>query len=218
MVHRKATEYLRAKHKPNKNIRAESTSASCNDNKSSSSQNTHQDCENSSQVNQSTTAPTDISRNVSLTTTSVSGVEITEEDKRKVLANTTVGQPDNSKGKFTDCSNKNANEIRKRAKKTDSNKTKSRGLNAKTSEIQITMAMLTVSVLLLLSFTPYFISSIYIQYMLTNESALNPAALFMIRCAFINSVLNCFVYYIFSQAYRVYVKNLFCKFCEKIYA
>lgn len=86
----------------------------------------------------------------------------------------------------------------------------------KASEVQITLAMFTVSILLLISFVPYFFAVIYIQYLSSEDAVFKGTTMIMIRCSMINSVLNCFVYYIFSSPYRVYVNSLLCFICQRI--
>lgn len=86
----------------------------------------------------------------------------------------------------------------------------------KTSEVQITLAMVAVSLLLLISFVPYFYAIIYIQYLSSESSVLDWTSIMMFRCSFINSSLNCFVYYIFSSSYRAYVNSLLCLICQRV--
>lgn len=84
----------------------------------------------------------------------------------------------------------------------------------KRSERQITIAMLAISVALLISFVPYFIATIYIQFLSTEDNSLNGTAILMTRCAFINSIVNCFIYYVFSTPYRIYVNSTFSRICS----
>lgn len=95
-------------------------------------------------------------------------------------------------------------------------KNESSQVNMKRSERQMTIAMLVVSVGLLISFVPYFISTISIQFLSTEDNSLNGTANLMIRCVFINSIINCFIYYVFSTPYRKYINDiltgmLFCR-------
>lgn len=96
---------------------------------------------------------------------------------------------------------------------TNDKRVKSGYVAMKRSERQITIAMLAISVALLISFVPYFIATIYIQFLSIEDNSLNGTALLMTRCAFINSIVNCFIYYVFSTTYRIYVNNTFSRIC-----
>lgn len=88
--------------------------------------------------------------------------------------------------------------------------------NLKTSEIQITLAMITVSIIVLLTYVPYFFATIYIQNLSLESTPLDGTSMVMLGCAFLNSVVNCFVYCVFSSSYRDYVKSLLCLISQRV--
>ena len=93
---------------------------------------------------------------------------------------------------------------------------KKRKVDVRTSEIQTTIAMFVVSMALLFSFVPYFISAIYFQllHVPVDDHELSGMVNLMIRFAFLNSSVNCFIYYIFSTAYRKFINQLVCPCCR----
>ena len=93
---------------------------------------------------------------------------------------------------------------------------KKRKVDVRTSEIQTTIAMFVVSMALLLSFVPYFISAIYFQllHVPVDDHELSGMVNLMIRFAFLNSSVNCFIYYICSTAYRKFINQLVCPCCR----
>lgn len=94
-------------------------------------------------------------------------------------------------------------------------KSTSNKVNVRSSEVQTTIAMSIVSLALLISFVPYFISTIYIQFLSTEDNALDTYSILLVRSPFINSVVNCFIYYIFSTPYRKFINELVCAPCVK---
>ena len=93
-----------------------------------------------------------------------------------------------------------------------------RAIRIKKYEIRTTVMMLFVSVGFLLSFTPYFIASIGIMYSSSIENDTPKAVMkasthMMQKCAFLNSVINPFVYYIFNNDFRTFVRSMYSRKC-----
>lgn len=90
-------------------------------------------------------------------------------------------------------------------------------VNVRSTEVQTTIAISVVSLALLASFVPYFIATIYIQLLCTEDNSLDSFAVLMLRSPFTNSVVNCFIYFIFSTPYRTFIKNMVCApFIERL--
>ncbi|XP_053380222.1 alpha-2A adrenergic receptor-like [Mercenaria mercenaria] len=84
----------------------------------------------------------------------------------------------------------------------------------KPSELNLTLMMITVSMIFILCLTPYFVIRIFIRIVLVtgNEYDFSAGIQFALKLPYLNSAFNPVIYCIFNPKFRRYIKMWFGKF------
>jgi len=208
MVHRKSTDWLRVDKKRRANITEDNA-------KDQQTQKIVTD-----KIAASTNCTNETSENAHETSNGITAVECITLEMETDLTSKSVTLSPNQKQEVSERIKSTNDEIKAKGQPmvvlANNPKKNKRRIYIRTSEIQTTIAMCVVSMALLLSFVPYFISAIYFQllHVPVDGQELSGMVNLMIRFVFLNSSVNCFIYYIFSTAYRKFINKLLCPCCR----
>ena len=208
MVHRKSTDWLRVDKKRRANITEDNA-------KDEQTQKMVTD-----KIAARTNCTNETSENAHETSNGITAVECITLEMETDLTSKSVTLSPNQKQEVSERIKSTNDEIKAKGQPmvvlANNPKKNKRRIYIRTSEIQTTIAMCVVSMALLLSFVPYFISAIYFQllHVPVDGQELSGMVNLMIRFVFLNSSVNCFIYYIFSTAYRKFINKLLCPCCR----